>query len=184
MWIMFPFGFVSVTHRPGRLRKRETKTLQIRSRRACHLEALRDRYGPELGPVLESKAADYPFRIFAEPEVWAKIMARACLDIEYTNFKAAAGTRHLGIADDGECNAYLGALHSVWDVMRSAAKKVRKDGEPVSVYDSKWGLTGPESCERWGHDYRHGICWYCGQADPLVPTKTTVSKPLAKDRPR
>lgn len=111
MWLFTRHGFYSITRS-----REEPDKLQIRARDRQHLVELklllRTEEGTDmLGPILETPAADYGYRIMADAETVQIVQARLCDDIQYFNFKNAAHAqpRHDGL--------YGRALSRVWSIM-------------------------------------------------------------------
>jgi hypothetical protein len=83
MWIYLPWGFFSV------IRYKGDPLITVRARRLRDLEALRENYLPDLGPVKTDKLADYPHRAKANPVSFVTALARIALSIDYANVKGA-----------------------------------------------------------------------------------------------
>ena len=81
MWILSPVGFFSAVQKPG------DTHLTIRVRVKADLDALRERYFPELGETQIGGGTDYPYRATAEKEPFAAALGRIAMDIDYDNFK-------------------------------------------------------------------------------------------------
>lgn len=111
MWLFTVHGFYSITRSAV-----DPTKLQIRSRTRAHLENLKLLFDthdgmPLLGQILHTPAADYAYRIIADPGTVQVVLARLCDELDYRNFKAAA---HSSLPKDRN---YHQALHRVWDVM-------------------------------------------------------------------
>lgn len=111
MWLFTRHGFYSITRCAD-----EPDKLQIRSRTRAHLENLKLVFDtndglPLLGPIISTPAADYTWRIIADPDTVQIVLARLSDEIDYMNFKAAA---HCSIPKDRN---YQVALHRVWSTM-------------------------------------------------------------------
>ena len=103
MWLFCKSGFFSaVEHweKPG--------TIHLRARFAGDLERLCARHGIDPAGIQETPAGDYRFRMDLGREVWARVVAKEAMDIDYTNFKAAV---HDGTARDW-------AYFSAWAALR------------------------------------------------------------------
>jgi hypothetical protein len=87
MWILTDFGFFSVVKKHGE------QELTVRSRVREDLELLRERYLPDLGPVLEGAGSDYPYRARASAAAVAAAISKAVTDIDYGNFKDSVEIR-------------------------------------------------------------------------------------------
>ena len=85
----------------------------VRSRDRGHLEALQERF-PELAgfTIHESPNNDYRFRLFCPKELWAPILGKLALDVDYDNFKDAVGAWQ-----GKQGRAYQNAHSDVWVVM-------------------------------------------------------------------
>ena len=82
MWIFTPFGFFSVVHKTHDAPDR----LTIRGRVRGDLENLVSHL-PSASVIREDANADYRFRITAEKDDLAYLMARLIGDLDYDNFK-------------------------------------------------------------------------------------------------
>lgn len=102
MWIFTKTGFVSiVAHRTT------SGTMIVRARRRADLEGFVAAFGgPKVRPVeiLETPDADYRFRAFMPKKNVAMRVMQLALEVDYPNFKAAAGTDPV----------QAGVLHRVW----------------------------------------------------------------------
>ena len=85
MWLITNFGFFSI-HVPIHP-ERQPWVREVRARKREHIEELRKRYCPGLGPTIETPHSDYPFRAQADAAMVADAMAKLTKDIEYSNFK-------------------------------------------------------------------------------------------------
>ncbi len=90
MWLITAFGFFSVVEKPG---DRASGNLTVRARVHGDLDALRDRYLPELGPIEEGAGSDYRFRAQAPRDALARAVARSIDDLDYGNFKDAVADK-------------------------------------------------------------------------------------------
>ena len=81
MWLITTTGFYSIVQKPGE------KDLTIRSRVRKDLEALRDKYLPDLGEIVRNENTDYRYRAKVSPEKFAEAAAQMVRDIDYDNFK-------------------------------------------------------------------------------------------------
>ena len=90
MWIFTPDGFFSVVEKAG---DRDTGILTIRSRVAADLDALRERFMPELGPTIKGAGTDYRYRAKISKGAFSDGMKRVSESVDYDNFKHAVGTR-------------------------------------------------------------------------------------------
>ena len=85
MWLITTFGFFSI-HIPIYPERNELLR-EVRARKREHIEELRKRYCPKLGPTIETPTSDYPFRAQATVEELAEAMADLTKDMEHSNFK-------------------------------------------------------------------------------------------------
>lgn len=86
MWIFSSVGFFSVVEKPE---DRDTGMLTVRSRVKADLDALRERFMPELGPSIKGGGTDYGYRANIPREAFSEGMKRVCESIDYPNFKNA-----------------------------------------------------------------------------------------------
>jgi hypothetical protein len=108
MWLLTTTGFYSIVRKP---RDREAGTLTVRARARADLDALRARYLPALGDIVESETTDYRFRAQAPQAAVAEAVRRAVADIDYDNFKDAVAER--------QGRAREQVYHQVWhDLLR------------------------------------------------------------------
>jgi 8-oxo-dGTP pyrophosphatase MutT (NUDIX family) len=83
MWLFTTFGFFSAVQKPG------TDFITIRARVRNDLDALREKYLPELSPTIGKAGTDYPWRATVAHAKFAEALAKIALDIHYGNFKDA-----------------------------------------------------------------------------------------------
>ena len=81
MWLMTNFGFFSIVKKKG------DDVLTVRARVRSDLEALKEKYIPTLGEILEGKGTDYKYRAKVSREDMAEAMQKIVKDIDYSNFK-------------------------------------------------------------------------------------------------
>ena len=81
MWLVTNFGFFSV------VQKKDDEILTVRARARGDLEALKERYIPNLGHILRGEGTDYQYRAKVSREDLTKAMKKIVLDIDYSNFK-------------------------------------------------------------------------------------------------
>lgn len=112
MWLFTPIGFFSI------VRKRGTTCLTIRARVREDLEALRDRYLPELSPTIGNGGTDYPWRATATHEAFAEAAKLIVMDIDYPNFKSEVGAR--------QGHSRASRYGAVWNVLYDLAEKDSK----------------------------------------------------------
>ena len=114
MWLITAIGFYSIVQKTE---DGGAGTLTVRARARADLEALRTKYLPELGVIVERDDADYRFRAQAPQAAVAEAVRRAVADIDYDNFKDAVGERQ-GLAREG-------VYHRVWHELL-AIQQLRK----------------------------------------------------------
>ena len=103
MWILTTVGFFSV------VRKRGDELLTVRARVRTDLDALRERWLPELGPTKSNAGTDYRYRATVAPQALAGAMQRMALAIDYSNFKNEVASTQ------GKERAH--AYHEVWSAL-------------------------------------------------------------------
>jgi hypothetical protein len=81
MWLITTTGFYSIVQKSGE------KDLTIRARVRKDLEALRDKYLPDLGEIARNDNTDYRYRAKVSPADLAKAAAQMVRNINYDNFK-------------------------------------------------------------------------------------------------
>ena len=82
MWIFTPFGFFSIVQKTHDA----SDQLTIRGRVRADLENLVSHL-PSASVIREDRDADYRFRITADKDDLAYVMARLVVDLDYDNFK-------------------------------------------------------------------------------------------------
>lgn len=107
MWIVTDCGFFSVVRKPEDVASGQ---LTVRARVRAHLDALRQRHLPELGPTQDGGGTDYPFRAKIGKAHFAKAMARIGEAIDYDNVKTAIRKR--------QGHELAHALGEVWEILR------------------------------------------------------------------
>jgi hypothetical protein len=90
MWIFTPDGFYSVVEKPE---DRDAGMLTVRSRVLADLDALREKFMPELGPTISGAGTDYLYRAKIAKGAFSEGMKRISESVDYDNFKHAVGTR-------------------------------------------------------------------------------------------
>lgn len=91
MWLFTTVGFFSIVEKPIEGAKTGVPMLAVRSRVAGDLEALREKYMPELSEPIATPRGDYKFRASITHEDFAKGMTKIVSDLHYDNFKSAVG---------------------------------------------------------------------------------------------
>lgn len=107
MWIMTNFGFFSVVQKRS---DRDSELLTIRSRVKEDLQALKERYLPEMGPIFEGAGTDYQYRAKAAKTDFANALLEIGMDIDYDNFKDSVASNQ---GDERE-----GVYHKIWKDLR------------------------------------------------------------------
>jgi hypothetical protein len=79
MWICLNNAFISAVQDEG-----DANVLKIRARNRKHLEVL---FPKDKKHILESKDADYRFRVFIPKAEFAALLAKKAMEINYPNFK-------------------------------------------------------------------------------------------------
>lgn len=89
MWIMASFGVLMPAIRPPHtVPKDDSRTLQIRSRRAKDLDILRAQYMQgKLGPTIYTPNFDYEYRAYCEPSDFGWALFQMAEEIDYKKFK-------------------------------------------------------------------------------------------------
>ena len=90
MWVFTSIGFFSVVEKPE---DRDAGMLTVRSRVKADLDALRERFMPELGPTIKGAGTDYRYRAKIDKGAFSEGMKRVSESVDYDNFKHAIGTR-------------------------------------------------------------------------------------------
>ena len=117
MWIFSLFGFFSVVQE-----RDKPDTMVVRARIQGDLDALREKYIPELTETVQLAHRDYPYRAYCTREVLAKGMVGIVTDLTYGNFKSEVA-RVQGW--DRE------TLYSrVWSVMLDGERKLEEMAKP------------------------------------------------------
>jgi 8-oxo-dGTP pyrophosphatase MutT (NUDIX family) len=106
MWLITNFGFFSIVQKPD---DESAGTLTVRSRVRRDLEALRDRYLPEMGEIVVGGGTDYRYRAKISREALATAVGQIVRDIDYSNFKSSVSKQQGG----DRAHAYL----DVWKAL-------------------------------------------------------------------
>jgi hypothetical protein len=124
MWLFTRYGFYSATcARTGDgdiLNPPDENRIMVRTRWYSHLKNLQDRFKerfPELSKeeILETRDADYRYRIFLAKDLWKKVVEALAEETDYDNFKAEA-TRYEK-ANSKPDEGYHDALMNVWEAV-------------------------------------------------------------------
>lgn len=108
MWIITNFGFFSVVQKPG---DQAAGMLTVRARAHEDLDALRERYLPELTQVVEGAGTDYRFRARAPRRAVARAVQQVVWELDYANFKSSVAKTQ------GSHRAHV--YSEVWTALRS-----------------------------------------------------------------
>jgi ADP-ribose pyrophosphatase YjhB (NUDIX family) len=157
MWLLTNFGFFSVVEKPD---DSAAGTLTVRARVRGDLEALRDRYLPNMGAIVEGAGTDYKYRAKVTRDSFAVAALQIVRDIDYANFKGSVAQTM------GHDRATV--YGKVWDVL---AKLKDNPPKPVPVtpgttyggvlFDAK-GLV----CLRKPADPSDGYVWTFAKGHP------------------
>jgi len=82
MWLFTNIGFFSVVQKPN------TNYLTVRARVKGDLDALRNKYLPELSATQGNGGTDYPWRATVNHADFADALGKIVLDLNYGNFKS------------------------------------------------------------------------------------------------
>ena len=85
MWLCFNNAFVSAVADSD-----DPDRLVVRARRREHLESV---FGDE--PIIVNAGTDYKYRVVADRRVFADLVHKAVMDVNYTNFKASVNDHTL-----------------------------------------------------------------------------------------
>lgn len=102
MWLMTTDGFFSAVED-----RDDAGSVFVRARVRGDLDHLAETLGAE---VLETPAADYPFRVRVPKAAWARYVADRAERIDYDNFKDAVAARQ----GHDRAEVYMG----VWSALR------------------------------------------------------------------
>jgi hypothetical protein len=116
MWLITPIGFFSIVQKTD---DAAADTLTIRARVRGDLEALRDKYVPELGEIIEGAGTDYPFRAVTPRASLSAALTAIVADLDYDNFKSEVAKRQ------GATRAH--AYHDVWQALRGIELKTKSE---------------------------------------------------------
>lgn len=116
MWLLTTCGFFSIVQKPE---DGAADTLTVRARVAADLDALRQRYLPDMEPTRISVHSDYRYRARVPRAAFSQAMVRIVEDLTYGNFKHAVAVHQ------GRARADL--YHDVWDVLYGLQ---HRDGRP------------------------------------------------------
>lgn len=169
MWVLTTKGAVSIVkfnHAP----EGDPRTMQVRSRRKEWLQPFAELVGREGIELIHSDDKDYQWRFFATPEEVARAVARAALDISYSNFKNATDSPQHGLKNPKLRHSLHDAYSKIWSTLLSA-------GDGTSMYNGSWKSTTSygagtiDICARLGHWWKGtaGPCDDCGTPNPNAP---------------
>lgn len=129
MWVMSSFGILMPAIRPPKtVKPGDSKTLQIRARRAKDLDILRALYMQRsLGPTLYTPSMDYEYRAYCEPAAFAMAMAKMVEDVDYLKFKPTTQDK---FEDDDLHSCY----NAIWGVVMAQLSTKTHQSEYWSKY--------------------------------------------------
>lgn len=112
MWAMTPFGILMPAIRPPKtVKPGDSRTLQIRARRAKDLDILRASYmRGSLGPNIFTPEMDYEVRAYCEPAAFGLALAQMVMEIDYLKFKPTTESKFA----DAELHA---CYNGIWGVV-------------------------------------------------------------------
>jgi hypothetical protein len=108
MWIASTNGFISIVQHYD-----QPDTLVVRARVVQDLQSIFDNKR-----ILETKEADYRYRVLVKKQEMAGIIVKMIKDIDYPNFKNQIAI-HPGQKDK------LHAYHEIWEVMADYASQTK-----------------------------------------------------------
>ena len=120
MWIFTNVGFFSAVQKPG------TDFLTIRARVRDDLDALREKYLPELSPTIDHAGTDYPWRATVPHKAFAAALSQLVMDIDYSNYKNEVAAR--------QGNERAHRYGRVWAALHDMAEG------PSSAHQAKFAL--------------------------------------------
>lgn len=129
MWIFTQRGFISAVMD----KKGGPDTLIVRGR---DRESLRDLSQYAGARIIDNEGTDYPFRVRVERVVFAGYMLKMVEELDYTNYKSAAGKKRDSV--------FTGALHSIWSTMLRLEPK-RQYAPRSAGYPTTRPVTAAES---------------------------------------
>lgn len=106
MWVITNFGFFGVVQKPD---DAAGDTVTVRARVKSDLEALRQKYLPQLWKILQDAGSDYKYRAKVLRSDFAIAQLHIVLDIDYSNFKDSVAKQQ------GSARSHL--YHKLWDVL-------------------------------------------------------------------
>ena len=127
MWIVTNFGFFSVVRKPG------DTDLTVRARAKADLEALGNKYLPDL-QVIKGGGTDYEFRAKVSRQHFADVVKQIALDIDYSNFKNSVAK------EQGYDRSDL--YHKVWSALQGVARLDVSDDNESEVARRDWSYGG------------------------------------------
>jgi len=127
MWLFTKYGFFSVTQHAKR-----RDNIQVRARTDQDLHDLKAAF-PALDrcPIIETKDADYRWRLIVQRWKWNVVGAALVADIDYGNFKGKIATIP---SQANKC----GMLHDIWDVHHTYQNR-RHPKDPLADHPSLFG---------------------------------------------
>lgn len=130
MWLLTNLGFFSVVETPE---DSGQGTLTVRARVRSDLEALRERYLPELTDISTDQGTDYRYRARVPRGALSAAVGKIVADIHYPNFKDCVADKQ----GEERANVYS----DVWRALTRLQKET-KGTIGVSIRTSKRGACG------------------------------------------
>lgn len=142
-WLFTQYGVLMPSLRPpGTVPVGDNRTIQVRARRAEHLDILREEtMGDELGPTVELTDSDYEFRAYCTPEALGRAFYQIAVGISDVKFKPGVKEKYgdqdlyevynavwwqvfKGLSDPARVEEYKRAVEA--ELAKEEAKKARK----------------------------------------------------------
>lgn len=143
MWICTTTGFMSATLRPAKdIEPGDERTIQVRARRAEHLEHLRQLMAANeaaLSETIRLDGRDYQYRAYCTQFDLGVGMAALAMEIDYTNFKNT-------VVDVKLHNAYM----RIWNAMLAAFPEGSLYGLPWPRRGGRKAAAGKRGGRRGG----------------------------------
>lgn len=113
---------------------KDPRVLQVRTRRAKDLTALRRNFLPELGKTIKLRGTDYEYRAYCTKAQWGQALARMAEAIEYVKFKDTA-------RDNDLHSLYLDIWGSILHFLSPRTRRYAKHSAPTgpaTVGEADW----------------------------------------------
>jgi hypothetical protein len=118
MWLFTTVGFFSVVRKPV-APGAPAGMLVVRARVPGDLEALREKYMPELQGTFYTPDGDYKYRAAITHTDFAAGLAKIALDIDYDNFKTEVSIRQ----GYDRAHVYMGVWKAAFELERMRSNK-------------------------------------------------------------